>query len=301
MVGEGGMNKRVDAVKVGEGPRVNGKVRIFILVTILLALGLSIYREALWELIVSVLQREGASHGIFVPIISAYLVWLRLEAIRRTPSEFALLPGAVLVGVGLAMRFIAYPGTGLLLPGVSFIWIACGLVKGLYGKALYKELRFPLLFLIAMIPLPEALYAALTEWMRMATTWGSVALLQVFHFPIHRAGYQITIPTLDLFISEGCSGIRYLIPYFVFGLPYAVVCKKTFISRTLAVLATIPIAIMAGVLRQTLIFLSATYISPVMAEHRPHVMISWFVFVTVLWGVISADRWGSGRGKTSDQ
>ena len=141
-----------------------------------------------------------------------------------------------------------------------------------------------------MIPIPEHLYAQLTEWMRRAITSGSVSMLQAFQFPIHRAGYHISIPNTDLVVAEGCSGIRYLIPYFVFGLAYAFVCKKTMKSRIIVALATIPISIIGGVIRLSVIFLSAYYVGPFMAAHRPHIMISWSVFITVLMGAIWMDR-----------
>ena len=97
------MNKTVNAMRVGERPGVNGKVRMLILVTVLGVLGLSIYREVLWEVISSVVHREYASHGICVPFISAYLVWLRTEKIRQTAFDYALLPGMVLVGAGFLL------------------------------------------------------------------------------------------------------------------------------------------------------------------------------------------------------
>ena len=166
---------------------------------------------------------------------------------------------------------------------------------GLFGKDMFKDLGFPLFYLATMIPLPKPLYAQLTEGMRMATTSLSVWVLQLFHFPIYREGYNVSLPNMNLFVANSCSGIRYLIPYFVFGLAYAFVCKKTLKSRVLVVLAAIPISVIGGAIRQSLIFLSAHYIGPFMAEHRPHVMISWSVFVTVLVLAMALDRWAGKK------
>jgi exosortase len=132
--------------------------------------------------------------------------------------------------------------------------------------------------------------------MRVATTWGSVSLLKLFGFPIYRDGYNVSIPGLDLFIAEACSGIRYLIPYFVFGLAYAFVTRKGFRARCLVVLATIPLAILAGVMRQASVFLAAYYIGPFMADHTPHVGISWAVFVSFLVIAMWLDQRMLGAG-----
>ena len=269
---------------------MSGKMRVFILLSMLAGLGVFVYGTALSGLFFSVLHRQDASHGLCVPFISAYLVWLRFEKIKRVKPDFAPVPGIIMLGVGLLL--LLFPGEEIevFLSALSFLLVAAGLIVGLFGKDAFKGLCFPLFFLVAIIPLPKPLYAQLTEGMRMATTWLSVWVLQLFHFPIYREGYNVSLPNMNLFVANGCSGIRYLIPYFVFGLAYAFVCKKTLKSRGLVVLATIPISIIGGGLRQSLIFLSAHYIGPFMAEHRPHVIISWFVFVTVLVGAMWMDR-----------
>jgi exosortase len=282
-------------LEAAEPLTMTGKMRVFILLTMLAGLGVFVYGTALSGLFFSVLHRQDASHGLCVPFISAYLVWLRFEQIKRVKPDFAPVPGIVIMGVGLLLLLFPGEETEVFLPALSFLLVAAGLVVGLFGKDAFKELRFPLFFLVAMIPLPKPLYAQLTEGMRMATTWLSVWVLQLFHFPIYREGYNVYLPNMNLFIANSCSGIRYLIPYFVFGLAYAFVCKKTLKSRGLVVLATIPISIIGGGLRQSLIFLSAHYIGPFMAEHRPHVIISWFVFVTVLVGAMALDRWAGKR------
>ena len=80
------------------------------------------------------------------------------------------------------------------------------------------------------------------------------------------------------------------LPYFIFGLAYAYVCKKTVKSRILVVLAAIPMSIIGGVIRQSIIYLSAHHIGPFMVEYRTHVLIGWSVFLVVLGAAIWGDR-----------
>lgn len=296
------MNHSSKAIEAAEPLTMSGKMRIVILGGILLGLGVFVYRGALWDLAMSVLHREDASHGLCVPFIAGYLFWLKSEEIKRVNPDFAPVPGIVMMGVGLLLLLFPGEDAEVFFPAVSFLLVVAGLIVGLFGKDAFKEIRFPLFFLVTMIPLPKPLYAQLTEGMRMATTWLSVWVLQLFHFPIYREGYNVYLPNMNLFIANSCSGIRYLIPYFVFGLAYAFVCKKTLKSRGLVLLATIPISITGGALRQSLIFLSAHYIGPFMAGHRPHVLISWSVFVTLLVGAMAADRYVSrAQGKRPRQ
>jgi exosortase len=268
----------------------DNKIRIFISFATVILLSLTIYNECLSKLIVSILHREGSSHGIFVPFISLFLLWKKREEIKKLEPEFALLPGSIIVMMSLLMLFIARYTTTNTLPALSFFLMTAGVVMAAFGKKIFQGVSFPLFFLMAMIPLPASLYTQITEWMRASSTAGSVLVAQLGGVPLTREGYFIQLPEIKLFVAKSCSGIRYLISYFVFGFAYAFLYKKTAKSRILVIIATIPISFIAGVIRLSVIFLSAYYISPVMAAPHPHILLSWFVFVGILIGLIVADR-----------
>lgn len=284
------MNKTVDGIQVEKPYEINGKMRALIVLSVLGVMGFLIYRNALSFLIVRVLQKHDSSHGLFVPFISGYLVWLKFEKIREARFEFALIPGTVMAGVGLLLYFLVGDRSEVAVPVFSFLLVAGGLLLGLFGKDVFKQLYIPLFFFATMIPVPKPIYSQVADWMRMVSTSGAVWVVQLFNFPIYREGFNVSIPNMDLFVDVNCSGIRFLIPYFVFGLTYAYVCKKTITSRVLVVLATIPISLISAVLRQFIVFLLAYYI-PFTVEHLPHLLISWFVFITVLVVAIWMDRW----------
>lgn len=278
----------------------NEKIRVFILLVVLIGLGFSVYRVSLYSLALSVLHREGSSHGVFVPFISGFFLWLKWKSVKHSVPRLALVPGTLMVAAGLLMFYQNSTSTEVALPALSFFLVTAGLVIGLFGKQLFKEAAFPLFFLVTMIPLPEPLYARIAEWMKAINTAGSVWVLQLLHFPLYREGYTISLPNMNLLVANSCSGIRYLLSYFVFGLAYAFLFKKTMRSRIVVILATIPISIMSGVLRLSAIFLSVYFIGPFMAGHRPHILVSWSVFLGVLAGAIWVDRyisrtWGKGR------
>jgi len=264
--------------------------RISLLVVLLGLASLLLYRNLLPELASSILHREDASHGVFIPIISGYLVWHGRQRIQDIKPSYSIYPGLLTIAGGLTLALATRNSEEVFLPALSFLLVAVGLVIAILGKQVFKELAFPICFLATMFPIPKGIYEKLAEAMRMSTTSGSVWLLQLCGFPIYREGYSISMANIDLFVAMACSGIRYLIPYFVFGLAYAYLTRSTLKSRILLVLATVPLAILAGTLRQTSVFLSAYYIGPFMAEHRPHVMTSWAVFVSVLAAAIWLDH-----------
>jgi exosortase len=271
------------------------KGRVLIFLSILVALGVTIYGKPLFALSVAVLQRYGSSHGLFVPFISGYLFWLKLDKIKGMTPKVALLPGSAMMTVGAVFFVFSRSTTGMVLPVLSFLFIAAGLILMFFGKEMFKEVGFSLFFLSAMIPLPEAVYIQISEWMRQATTWGSVLLVKLLGIPLHRDGFDIYLPNIQLYVAHSCSGVRYLLSYLVFGVAYAFRFKQSFKGRTLVVMGVLPLSIAGGVLRLGVIFSSAYYIGPIMVEHRPHVVLSWTVFTVLLVGVIAVDQYMSKK------
>ncbi len=107
----------------------------------------------------------------------------------------------------------------------------------------------------------------------------------------------IRLPNITLEVARSCSGVRYLISYIVFGILYAYLTRNNLIKRIAIVLLTIPMALLAGMLRLTVIATAAYYIDPVLASHTPHIIISWAVFsivlIMALWfdGMLQSRRW----------
>ena len=270
------------------------KGRLIILVIALVGLGVIFYGETLRELVSSVLHREGSSHGIFVPFISAYFLWIKRERIRDVEIDFSLLPGGAVLGLSFLTYYLSRGSADITLPAFSFVLAWSGLAMALFGMRLFKEVAFPLLFLGTMIPIPETIYMQIAEGMRQTVTSGSVWLTKLLQLPIYRDGYRIQLPNSRIFIATSCSGIRYLLSYFVFSLAYAFLFKKGFKARSLVVLSSFPISVVAGVMRLTSIYLAVSFIGPFMAEHRPHVAVSWMVFAAVLVVAIAADQLATG-------
>ena len=274
---------------------LNGWGRPILFGLLLVGLGSTIYAEPLLALSIPVLQRHDSSHGVFVPFITAYILWLKLDRIKAIPYRSALSDGAIVLAVAFALFWLGQSTSGIALSVLSFLLVAAGLILIFFGRDLFKEIGFPLFFLAAMIPLPEAVYSQMAEWMRRAITGPAVVLIKPLGISVYRDGYNIHLPEIQLYVAHSCSAIRYLLSFFVFGIAYAFRFKHSFKSRLLVVAATIPLAIAGGVLRLWIIFTTAYYIGPIMTEDRPHVLLSWSVFMVVLVAAIGVDRFVSKK------
>jgi exosortase len=270
-------------------------VRLTAFLASVVVVGATIYPDTLLEMATQVLRREDSSHGLFVPLLSLYFIWWKRSSLRDIKPKTENLAGlAVLVG-GLSLSFVAKAHEQFYWECVSFIVVLAGLVICFYGIMIFKKVGFPIFFLIFMIPIPEPMYNSLADWVRQATMKASTGFLATAGVPFLREELLIHLPNTTLRVNIGCSGIRYLLSYFVFVIAYAYLFRSRLEQRILLIGLTIPVSLMASTLRLTGIALLAYYVSPQLALHRPHIVTSWLIFFSVLVFSVGFDRWLSGK------
>lgn len=263
----------------------------FLLFLTILAILVFFYREPLAFVVHAVVHRRGSSHGIFVPVLSVYFIWLKLDKIKGVRISSSLWPAGCMFTAGLL--FLIIGGNGNLAIPFSFISFLCligGSVLALFGWNMFKEIMFPLFFLITMIPIPQDIYNRIAEWLRFINTAGSVVVSRAFGVPIYREGYDIYLPHAHLNVDYGCSGIRYMLSFVTFSFVYGYLFKSKYLARILTVAISILLAIVAGIVRLSSVFMAAYYISPFWAQNTPHIVLSWVVFMLFLFGAVGIDR-----------
>jgi exosortase len=148
-----------------------------------------------------------------------------------------------------------------------------------------------------MTPINGKAYYEFADVMRGLTFQGALAIISLFDMTYFRSGWLLHLPNTTLEVAMGCSGIRYLVSYFVFGIAYAYLMKRTLAGRLITVAATIPISLFASIFRLTFIFFATYYISPKMAGYWPHVFISWSVFFALLLISMGLDQYVMRKGE----
>ncbi len=270
--------------------KINIRLSIVFLLTLLT--GLLLYQDALIKVISAVIHRDDSSHGIFIPFIALYFIWLKQDDLKKIEPEYNYF-GIIFLLAGL---FFPISGIGVFqLQFIGFILFLAGLIFVILGKDFFKSIMFPLFFLITMTPLPENLYLSLAEYSRHIAFGGALKIISMLGITYFKEGWVIQLPNASLKVAIGCSGIRYLISYVVFGLAYAWLFKSTKSGRSLVVALTIPISHFASICRLTAIFVLTYFFGPRMAETWPHIIISWIVFFTILITCIAIDQYFQKR------
>lgn len=260
-----------------------------LLLSLLVVAGI-LYPDTLRELLSAVLRREESSHGVFVPLLSLYFIWRKRNRLSKIEPSYDIIPGLGLVAGGLFLFSLVRAYDSFFWECFSFVIVISGFVTCFWGKDILKEILFPVLFLAAMIPIPGHLYNSMADWVREGAIRGATHILSLVGVPFLREDLLIHLPNTALNINIGCSGIRYLVSYFVFGVAYAYLYRTTTGQRVVLVGLTIPISLIASTLRLTTIATLAYYIGPYMATHWPHVFTSWLVFLSVLGFFVILDQ-----------
>ena len=250
--------------------------------------GLIIYQSAIIQVMSAVLRKQGSGHGVFVPFISLYLLWLKRFDFKKLEANYNYW-GLLLVVIGLL-----FPLTGIgtfHLQFLGFIIFLAGLVCLLFGKEVFRNAMFPIFFLITMIPIPVDFRESIASILRHISFIGSTKIISFLGIPYFQKGWLVQLPNATLEVTTGCSGIRYLTAFVVFGLAYAWLSRESLQGRLLIVALTIPLSIFANICRLVVIYLMVYNFGPHMAEPQPHNIIGWTVFTVILITSITADHY----------
>lgn len=226
------------------------------------------------------------SHGFFVPLFSAYLIWRRkrdLEKIEAKPSWWGL--GVVLCSLGLL--FLGSLGAELFLARVGLVGTLVGLVWFFRGTPTVRALAFPLAFLLLMIPLPTIIYNEIVFPMQLLASRLAGACLQQTHtFPILREGNLLILPNYTLEVVEACSGIRSLMSLLALSLAYGYLAENSKWVRLLLALLVFPIAIFSNGLRVMLAAAITYKYGPEIGEGLLHSAYGIVVFLVATFLII---------------
>jgi len=222
--------------------------------------------------------REDYSSSCLVPLIVGYLIWEKrrmLTAMESKPTWKGIIlvtAGIILFGLGeLAGEFFTlYISFWLVLVGL--VWTHCGTEK-------LRELLFPLVFLLAMFPLPNFINSTVTLKLKLLSSRLGVDMIQLCGMSAYREGNVIDLGFTKLQVVDACSGLRYFIPLIVLSLLLAYYFRARSWKKIVLVLSAIPISVITNGMRIASVGILYKYWGPMVAEGFFHNFSGWFIFM----------------------
>lgn len=249
--------------------------RLIVLVGVVLA----VFGSVLAGLVQDWWEKPDYSHGFFVPVLSAYLIWRRREELARL-SPRPSLQGLWLVLGSLGLLFLGSLGAELFLTRVAVVGMIAGLVVYFLGWKFLRMLAFPVAFLLCMIPLPTLLYNEIVFPLQLLASRFATSLLDLVNlFPVVREGNILVLPHSRLEVVEACSGIRSLMSLTALALGYGYLAEKNRWIRTGLAVSMVPLAVISNGLRVVATALMAYYLGLARAEGALHSFSGWLIFL----------------------
>ena len=245
------------------------------------AIVLWVYGPTLFHLVAQWWNDPNFSHGFFVPLFSAYVLWQdreRLAKIRLQPSWSGLL----IVAIGMSILIVGQLGAELFLARFSLLITVAGIVVLFCGWNFFRTILFPWMFLFLMIPIPNIIFNQITFPLQLLASRVSAAVLPIFGVPILREGNVIQLPVMSLEVAEACSGIRSLMSLVTLAIIYGYLMEKRLWVRWILAIASVPIAVAANSIRIIGTGLLVQYWDADKAEGFFHSSWGWIIFVVSL-------------------
>lgn len=224
------------------------------------------------------------SHGLLIPLISIFLVWLKRKMLNQIKIKPAKVGWLFFAG-GIVIHLVSALWRIYFTSGFALILIIVGLVLLFFGKEYLQQLWFPIVFLIFMIPLPLVAIANISFKLKIFAAQISTILINKLGVPAIREGSIIKTANSYIIVEDPCSGIRSLIAMIALGALMAYFLNATKWKKGVLFLSSIPIAVGSNVIRITSLSLVSEIYGAKYATGIFHDTMGILVFVFAFLGL----------------
>ena len=237
-------------------------------------------------------RRDENAHAPFIMAIAAGVAWARISApsFRHYAEKSAFVAGTLVLAAGLALYAVGRAAEATLFVSLSQAVVADGASIAVFGFSGAARPWFPLFLLLYLVIWPSWALDALTAPLkRMASASVSDALFAA-GLPVANAGAVISAGPYQLLVADACAGLNSLIALTAVGAVYLYAVKRRSLPVNPAVvLAPIPIAVAANIVRVALLVLITYYLGYDAGRSFLHQTAGLAMFAVALAGVFLVD------------
>jgi exosortase len=193
------------------------------------------------------------AHGLLIPPVVAYFAYQELKPLAQLPRTSSawgfmfLIPAFALhaLDAGMHTQLLSAAALLLALPGLSLL---------LLGIQRTRAILFPLAFLAFALPIPLAFTEQIHWQLRQVATMATATVVPWLGVPVFVEGTTLHMANGVLEVADACSGFSTVYA------AVAVACLTAYSAasarrRALVLLAAVPIAIAANLLRVIILVL----------------------------------------------
>nr|WP_315197805.1 exosortase B [uncultured Aquabacterium sp.] len=237
-------------------------------------------------------NKDEHSHGPIMLCLSLWLLHARWKEFDGKLDGTA--PGTWLAWVMFVVAVLFYaPGRALNIiyfEVFAFIPMLIGVVALIGGWPLLNKLKFPLFFLLFMVPIPGFVLDPISQFVKLHISIATAEILWYFGYPIGHTGVVLTIGPYQLLVADACAGMRTLFMLEAMGIFYLNVVRHTSLMRNITLgLLIVPISFAANMLRVLFLALITYHFGDEVGQGYLHGFAGLVLFVIALILTISID------------
>jgi exosortase len=247
---------------------------------------------------------ENYSHGLLVPFVIGFIIWLEFDEFKKVVGTPRFWFGASVILCALLLLLGGSLGAELFTQRISLVLMLVGIVIYFFGTRVLHFLAVPLVLLLLSIPIPQIIFNKIAFPLQIYASQIAVWGIRLFEIPTVRKGNVFEIlprgatQIIALEVVEACSGIRSLMTLMTLALILAFFTRtkrefagngwfdfvKNFdLWRTvILMLSAIPIAVVTNAGRVSTTGVLTYYYGKQATEGSLHDALGWLVYVVAL-------------------
>lgn len=232
------------------------------------------------------------SHGIFIPFLTAYLVWIQREKLHHLRVKPSWIVGGSLFLFSAFLLIVGRSGGVVQLEALSVVIILPSLILLSLGRKFVGALLLPIIYFLFLIPWLDSI----GPWMGnvvdqsnapfqyVSAELGSL-LLRIAGYPVFHDGVFIQLPSVTMKVARECSGLRYITSIIAIGLPLVYFTQKTWFRAVSILLSSVIITIISNGLRIAMAGVLGSQYGPALLHGPSHLLHGWLVSF-IGWGAL---------------
>lgn len=167
---------------------------------------------------------EEYSHIFLVPLVAAWLVWVRRMRFRHCPATATVL-GPLLVAIGWLIGSYGFNHAVQSFWHAGAVLVVLGCMLSVLGKQALVRFLPAAVVLLFIIPVPGHIRQEIAYPLQTWTARIAKVLLDILGIETDVSGNTLVIGGVPVMIAEACNGMRLVFPLllvayaFAFGLP----------------------------------------------------------------------------------
>ncbi|MEX0885579.1 MAG: exosortase/archaeosortase family protein [Phycisphaeraceae bacterium] len=191
---------------------------------------------------------EESSHIFLVPIVAAWLVWVRRARISQC-RPVGLAVGPLILALGWFLSWYGYHNGYQSLWHGGAVLTLIGALCSVLGREVLVRFLPAFLVLGFLVPIPGIMRQQIAIPLQTATAQITQDLVELGGASIDRTGNLLRINGVDVAVAEACNGMRMVFALVLVSYAFAFGTPLRWYARGLVIVASPLVALVVNVIR----------------------------------------------------